>query len=133
MKKIISGIMAGIFGVFFLVGTVFARPFLCSDPIIGADRFDIVFESIIDPATGSSLIFTTPAEPDGSLKLDLSQWDVSQYGFGWFDGKAYTVSTWECLDEVTQLETTCESKSNPALFKLKVPNTKSAGNMQLKN
>jgi hypothetical protein len=98
-----------------------ASPFVVSDPQEGVEKHEVSF-----PAVPYST--TIPAAPDGSLKFDLQDWS---HGHGWFDGQVKAGHSYEVIDEATGNQTQVEEWGDPASFRLKVPNKKSASGYRI--
>jgi hypothetical protein len=99
----------------------FANPFVVSDPNDGVESYEISFPAI--PHTEIII-----AETDGSMKYDLQNWI---HGQGWFYGEVKAQSNYEFVDDATGITTTVLNQSDPAMFQLKIPNTKSSSGHRL--
>jgi hypothetical protein len=116
LKYLLVGLLLLIFST-----VAYSEPFLVCDPQTGVTDYELDF-----PLQGVKE--TTTAQPDGSLKFDLGTW---VHGHGWFNGQAKAGVTYEVLDETTGETTTAQDWSDPAPFKLKIPNKKSASGWRI--
>jgi hypothetical protein len=85
---------------------------MVSDPNTGAEAFGIDF-----PEAGININLV--AQPDGSLLWDMATWTG---GPGWHSGTVVACESYSVEDLTTNNVTSVTSCSDPAPFRIRVPN-----------
>ena len=114
MKSIILAILL-------IPSIAFSGPFLVSDPVTGAESF------VIECGAFSPITIQAVSE---AIRYDLANWP---YDGGWHTCNAFAVDSYEVTDETTGETTTVQTQSDPAPFRLKIPQRIKPQNYQVQN